>query len=84
MPNLKSNVPTIQTYGIFYSQLFRLCYANSTLEGFVRDVKALMTKLIKQNFEKIVLLSILKKFIDKNHPCSFKFWSVLKINMFIE
>ena len=41
MPNLKSNIPLIQTYGVFYSQLFRLCYVNSCLEGFVSDVKLL-------------------------------------------
>ena len=82
MPNLKSNIPLIQTYGVFYSQLFRLCYVNSCLEGFVSDVKLLITKLSKQNFDKYTLLSFLKKFIRNNHPCVFKFWSKLKVEMF--
>ena len=36
MPNLKSNVPRMQTYGIFYSQLSRLCNSNSCIERFIR------------------------------------------------
>ena len=41
MPNLKSNVPESRSYDVFYSQIFRLCNVNTTLEGFIRDVKAL-------------------------------------------
>ena len=53
------------------------------IEGFVADVKTLINKLIKQNFEKCMLLSFVKKFIDKNHPCVFKLWSSIKMQMFM-
>ena len=48
MPNLKSNVPDRRSYDVFYSQLFRLIRsANTNLEGFIRDVKSLKSKLFK-------------------------------------
>ena len=83
MPNMKSNIPERQTYGIFYSQLFRLCNANSNLDNFVGDVKALIAKLVHQNFNRRKLFKFLKKFITANHPCVFKYWESMYMAMFI-
>lgn len=83
MPNMSSNIPEKQTYGIFYGQLFRLCNVNSKLNYFVKDVNILMNKLIHQNFDRSKLLKYLKKFIKSNHPCTFKYWNQLNMNMFV-
>ena len=83
MPNLKSNIPHKQSYGIFYAQLFRLCNCNSMLDNFVNDVKLLIDKLVKQNFKRHSLINYVKRFIDSKPPITFKFWSELKVNMFM-
>ena len=82
MPNMLSNTPRNLTYGIFYSQLFRLCNCNSNLENFVSDVKDLISKLIYQNYDRTKLLWFVAKFIKKRHPCTMKYWSHLNLNMF--
>ena len=83
MPNMRSNIPERQTYGIFYSQLFRLCHVNSNLGNFVFSVKELIVKLLHQNFIKHKLLGYLNKFIKSNHPCTFKYWEKLELSMFL-
>ena len=40
-------------------------------------------KLIHQNFDRSKLLKYLKKFIKSNHPCTFKYWNQLNMNMFV-
>ena len=82
MPNMRSNVPETPTYGVFYSQLFRLCNVNSNISYFVKDVNQLMAKLTHQNFAKHKLLKYLARFINANHPCTFKYWEKLDMNMF--
>ena len=83
MPNMSSNNPERQTYDIFYSQLFRLCHCNSLLCNFISDVKKLMRKLIHQRFQKGKLLKCLKKFLQAKHPCTFKYWEVVELSVFI-
>ena len=83
MPNLKSNVPERRSYDVFYSQLFRLCNANTTLEGFIKDVRTLRNKLLHQNFKIDMLNRYLKKFIEAKPPCTYKFWAVLNLNLFV-
>ena len=83
MPNLKSNVPESRSYDVFYSQIFRLCNVNTTLEGFIRDVKALKFKLLHQNFRADMLNRYIKKFIDLKPPCTYKFWAILNLGLFV-
>ena len=45
-PFLDGNVPKAQSYGIFISQLVRFSRINSTYNGFYKDVKCLVDKLI--------------------------------------
>ena len=82
MPNLMSNVPERQTYSVFYSQIFRLCNANSNIDNFISDVKELINKLVGQNFDKNVLMRYLKKFIYNKHPCTYKYWRNITVSMF--
>ena len=83
MPNLKSNVPERRSYDVFFSQLFRLCNVNTTLDGFIQDVKALKVKLLCQNFRADILNKYIKKFINAKPPCTYKFWEILNISRFI-
>ena len=83
MPNLKSNVPERRSYDVFYSQLFRLCNANTSLQGFIKDVKALKDKLLHQNFKIDLLNKYIKKFINAKPPCTYKYWAVLDFRLFL-
>ena len=83
MPNLKSNVPERRSYDVFYSQLYRLCNANTSLQGFIDDVKALRVKLLHQNFNLDMLNSYIKKFIKVKPPCTYKYWAILDFRLFV-
>jgi len=83
MPNLKSNVPERRSYDVFYSQLFRLCNANTSLQGFIRDVKVLRDKLLHQNYKLDKLNSYIKKFIKAKPPCTYKYWAILDFHLFL-
>ena len=90
MPNLKSNVPERRSYDVFYSQLFRLCNVNTTLDGFIQDVKALKVKLLCQNFRADILnkyIKLLKSLLMLNHhvPTSFgKFLILVVLSRFLK
>ena len=62
---------------------FRLCNVNTTLDGFIQDVKALKAKLLCQNFRADILNKYIKKFINAKPPCTYKFWEILNISRFI-
>ena len=83
MPNLKSNVPERRSYDVFYSQLFRLCNANTSLQGFIDDVKKLRDKLLHQNFNLDLLNSYIRKFIKAKPPCTYKYWEVIDFRLFL-
>ena len=61
-PDLSSNIPRNPSYGVFTSQLIRYCDINNGINNFINDVKALVNKLIKQNFDIQVLKSKYKRF----------------------
>ena len=63
-PNLRSNVPHKQSYGIFVGELYRICKSSSNVEDFKLEVKLLIKKLINQKFNKCLLLKKLREFFD--------------------
>ena len=81
-PNLKSNIPSKQAYGNFMGELYRLCKCCSEVQEFVDNVKNLIRKLIKQNFNKIVLYAHVSKFLRARPACINKYWCFLNITMF--
>ena len=54
-PYKNSNIPTNPAYGVFVSQLVRLCRINKNVDHFKKDVIKLIDKFEKQGFDKIVL-----------------------------
>ena len=69
-PFLDGNIPDKQTYGIFISQLVRFCKVNSTLEGFISNIKDLVSKLVLQGFD----LAALRKKFNKFYHCYLDLW----------
>ena len=65
-PDLKSNVPHNPSYGIFNSQLIRFCEINGEIVNFTSDIISLVHKLIKQNFDLVVLKAKFRKFYTTN------------------
>ena len=60
-PDLGGNIPFKPSYGVFTSQLVRFCHINKTVKYFTKDVKDLISKLYKQNYD----LSFLKdKYVE--------------------
>ena len=84
MPNLRSNIPNKQAYGIFLGELYRIAKSSSVLNDFVVEVKRLLSKLCKQNFNKAILIKNIKKFITSKPACLHKFWSNISVNMFYD
>ena len=65
-PDLKSNIPYSPSYGVFNSQLVRFCDINYKFDNFYMDIKTLVSKLIKQNFDMVVLKAKFRKFYANN------------------
>ena len=65
-PFLHSNIPRSPSYGVFTSQLIRYCDVNSQVEKFNTDINLLVHKLIKQNFDLVVLKAKFRKFFANN------------------
>ena len=82
-PNLRSNVPCNQSYGIFVGELFRLCKSSSKLDDFIIEVKALISKLIKQKFDKNTLYKRLGCFLKSRPACLSKYWANLNTSLFV-
>ena len=64
-PFLPSNVPKNASYGVFISQLIRLCQVNSNIHGLKRSFKELCQKFLKQGFEKCKLINRYEYFAVK-------------------
>ena len=64
-PELQSNIPRNPSYGVFTSQLIRFCDVNDKFDNFVSDIKNLVSKLVKQNFDIEILKSKFRKFCGK-------------------
>ena len=54
-PNLKGNVPKMQSYGVYTSQLVRFCDINVSSKGFLKDVEKMNKCLLNQGFESNLL-----------------------------
>ena len=54
-PHLAGNVPKTPSYGVYTSQLVRLCDINDAGKYFINDVKHMNNKLLKQGFSKELL-----------------------------
>ena len=67
--NLKGNVPTKQSYGVYISQLVRFCEINITYKGFSKDVGKMNAILLNQGFKSNLLkrkyTEFCKKYIHK-------------------
>ena len=80
LPHMSSNVPLGPTYGVFISQVQRFFVANNTLEGFYKEVKGLVFKLLHQGFIKNKLKYYMAKYLDKRFlEFTFKYWQVIDI-----
>ena len=49
-PNLEGNIPTSQSYGVFFSQLVRFARCCQNLIDFRERTKILVLRLLKQHF----------------------------------
>ena len=58
-PFLSGNIPKIPAYGVYISQLIRICQICSEFSGFKREIIHLHKKLLNQGFE---LASLKRKF----------------------
>ena len=60
------------------SQIHRMFRANSTINGFIVNIKSLFDKLCGQGFNKGHLVSLLSKFENKNFPdIIYKHWEII-------
>ena len=64
-PFLPSNNPKYATYGVFTSQLIRLCQVNSNIHSLKKSFKELCSQFIKQGFNKSKLINRYDSFINK-------------------
>ena len=65
-PDLSGNIPFNPTYGVFISQCKRFAEINSSLEYFVRDIRMLQSRLVKQGFLLGKLRDRFNTFANKN------------------
>ena len=80
--NLKSNIPNKAAYGTFVGELYRIARSSSDISALTSDVKLLISKLVRQNFNQNVLFHKLANFIRSFPACINKFWRVLKVTDF--
>ena len=64
-PFLPSNIPQNATYGVFISQLIRLCQVNCNIHSLRKKLKELCQKFIKQGYDKNKLINRYKHFLSK-------------------
>ena len=64
-PFIPSNIPTYATYGVFTSQLIRLCQVNSNIHGLKKSFKELCHKFLGQGFNKCKLVKRYNAFVVK-------------------
>ena len=61
---MSGNIPSVQAYGVYTSQLGRLCDVNMSWKRYVSDLHKISKMFICQGFDKKVLL---RKYIDFAH-----------------
>ena len=81
-PNLRSNIPVKQSYGIFVGEIYRICRSCSYLEDFIKEVKMLIKKLVHQNFDINALRNKLRLFLVSKPSCLFKYWHNFSLREF--
>ena len=64
-PNLKGNVPMASSYGVYTSQLVRLCDINQKYNNFLTDVRKMTEKFSKQGFDLTKLKTLYTNFCIK-------------------
>ena len=64
-PNLKGNIPTKASYGVYMSQLVRFCEINQTYHSFLSDIKTMTQKFVRQGFLIPILKGIFNKYCYK-------------------
>ena len=64
-PHLGGNVPYSASYGVYISQLVRLCDINLEASSFAADVKEMTAKFANQGFDKYTLKSTYFKFRER-------------------
>jgi len=62
-PNLSGNIPTVQSYSVFMSQLVRYARNCKKLEDFKSNTLRLVGKLLGQHFRLLGLRRMYTKFI---------------------
>ena len=77
-PNLKGNIPSLQSYGVYSSQLVRFCDINLSINNFINDVNKMTHKFLNQGFSKEKLVKKYEQFLSK---FMYK-WSKYNVDMF--
>ena len=77
-PNLKGNIPSMLAYGVYTSQIGRLCDVNSSAKRFFHDLAKMTVKFTTQGFDITKLYKRYKDFLNK----SMWKWSKFNYNMF--
>ena len=86
LPHYGSNVPKSSLSGVVVSQIHRMFRANSTINGFIVNIKSLFDKLCDklcgQGFNK-GHVSLLSKFENKNFlDIIYKYWEIIDFKEF--
>ena len=83
LPDYGSNVPKSSLSGVVVSQIHGMFRANSTINGFIVNIKSLFDKLCGQGFNKGHLVSLLSKFENKNFlDIIYKYWEIIDFKEF--
>ena len=80
-PFLDGNIPKRQSYGVFISQLVRYARINCSFSRFIDDVKRLVQKLIRQDFDAAALRKRFQAFIDNHFDVWGKFGTPLSVSL---
>ena len=83
LPNLRSNIPKQPSYGVFKGEVYRICKSSSNTSVFINDVKLLVNKLVNQKFDRNMLYSNLRSFIQCKPACLFKYWHNFNVSDFM-
>ena len=82
-PNLRSNIPSKPSYGVFVGELYRICKSSSDVNNFINDVKLLINKLVTQKFDMNLLYNHLRVFIKCKPACLAKHWHNFNVSEFM-
>ena len=72
-PFLSSNIPQSPAYGLYVSQLIRFGRASSAYSDFLERSRILTSKLLRQGYNRIKLITTSKKFYGRHYDPIGKF-----------